>query len=317
MTTIPVTDIPNDYSVTAFSEDGYPSNKNYEITTGQLSILRTVNDKLLAKTKSPSFTELEIANSPDFFIPGEDSPITIIEHVESPQTKFIDNSLKSEIVLAEKQRQQRVNIRVSGLETVIEKEPIEEHMRITSIPSKTPSLGVMFDKDKRIKLLEDEIYELKAQQSKLLNTNNNLDNFTKLLFGKNIHQSSEINKRIAIVNYASLTKSELTLEDLEICSEEEIDKIYKVVKQHNDSYKKRIIVTHFITIIIIILEQILVKLGFEEMKGVSNELTSEIIDLNIGEDCEAIAVKIGIVNSPIINIVIFLIKKLMTRIKLC
>ncbi|QNN94413.1 hypothetical protein LSDV-Udmurtiya/2019-101 [Lumpy skin disease virus] len=317
MTTIPVTDIPNDYSVTAFSEDGYPSNKNYEITTGQLSILRTVNDKLLAKTKSPSFTELEINNSPDFFIPGEDSPITIIEHVESPQTKFIDNSLKSEIVLAEKQRQQRVNIRVSGLETVIEKEPIEEHMRITSIPSKTPSLGVMFDKDKRIKLLEDEIYELKTQQSKLLNTNNNLDNFTKLLFGKNIHQSSEINKRIAIVNYASLTKSELTLEDLEICSEEEIDKIYKVVKQHNDSYKKRIIVTHFITIIIIILEQILVKLGFEEMKGVSNELTSEIIDLNIGEDCEAIAVKIGIVNSPIINIVIFLIKKLMTRIKLC
>ncbi|AYV61235.1 hypothetical protein LW102 [Lumpy skin disease virus] len=317
MTTIPVTDIPNDYSVTAFSEDGYPSNKNYEITTGQLSILRTVNDKLLAKTKSPSFTELEINNSPDFFIPGEDSPITIIEHVESPQTKFIDNSLKSEIVLAEKQRQQRVNIRVSGSETVIEKEPIEEHMRITSIPSKTPSLGVMFDKDKRIKLLEDEIYELKTQQSKLLNTNNNLDNFTKLLFGKNIHQSSEINKRIAIVNYASLTKSELTLEDLEICSEEEIDKIYKVVKQHNDSYKKRIIVTHFITIIIIILEQILVKLGFEEMKGVSNELTSEIIDLNIGEDCEAIAVKIGIVNSPIINIVIFLIKKLMTRIKLC
>ncbi|AOA33060.1 viral membrane formation protein [Goatpox virus] len=317
MTTIPVTDIPNDYSVTAFSEDGYPSNKNYEITTGQLSILRTVNDKLLAKTKSPSFTELEIANSPDFFIPGEDSPITIIEHVGSPQTKFIDNSLKSEIVLAEKQRQQRVNIRVSGLETVIEKEPIEEHMRISSIPSKTPSLGVMFDKDKRIKLLEDEICELKTQQSKLLNTNNNLDNFTKLLFGKNIHQSSEINKRIAIVNYASLTKSELTLEDLEICSEEEIDKIYKVVKQHNDSYKKRIIVTHFITIIIIILEQILVKLGFEEMKGVSNELTSEIIDLNIGEDCEAIAVKIGIVNSPIINIVIFLIKKLMTRIKLC
>ncbi|QEJ78801.1 viral membrane formation protein [Goatpox virus] len=317
MTTIPVTDIPNDYSVTAFSEDGYPSNKNYEITTGQLSILRTVNDKLLAKTKSPSFTELEIANSPDFFIPGEDSPITIIEHVGSPQTKFIDNSLKSEIVLAEKQRQQRVNIRVSGLETVIEKEPIEEHMQISSIPSKTPSLGVMFDKDKRIKLLEDEICELKTQQSKLLNTNNNLDNFTKLLFGKNIHQSSEINKRIAIVNYASLTKSELTLEDLEICSEEEIDKIYKVVKQHNDSYKKRIIVTHFITIIIIILEQILVKLGFEEMKGVSNELTSEIIDLNIGEDCEAIAVKIGIVNSPIINIVIFLIKKLMTRIKLC
>ncbi|AOE46463.1 hypothetical protein SPPV_98 [Sheeppox virus] len=317
MTTIPVTDIPNDYSVTAFSEDGYPSNKNYEITTGQLSILKTVNDKLLAKMKSPSFTELEIDNSPDFFIPGEDSPITIIEHVETPQTKFIDNSLKSEIVLSEKQRQQRVNIRVSGLETVIEKEPIEEQMRITSIPSKTPSLGVMFDKDKRIKLLEDEIYELKTQQSKLLNTNNNLDNFTKLLFGKNIHQSSEINKRIAIVNYASLTKSELTLEDLEICSEEEIDKIYKVVKQHNDSYKKRIIVTHFITIIIIILEQILVKLGFEEMKGLSNELTSEIIDLNIGEDCEAIAVKIGIVNSPIINIAIFLIKKLMTRIKLC
>ncbi|ABI99266.1 hypothetical protein DpV83gp111 [Deerpox virus W-848-83] len=317
MTTVPVTDIANDYVVTTtFSEDGYPSNKNYEITTGQLSILRTVNDKLLAKATSPLITDIDNFSSPEIFIPGEDSPVTIIEHMASPQTKFIDNGSNfkyPEIILAEQQRQQRVNIKMSGLETVVEKEPIET-TKITSMPSHTPSLSTMFDKDKRIKLLEEEVLELKNQQNK---SNSNLDNFTKLLFGKNLSKSVEINKRIAIVNYASLTKSDLTLEDLEICSEEEIDKIYKVVKQYNENYKKRIIITHFITIVIIIIEQLLVKLGFEEMKGLSTELSSEIIELNIGEDCEAIATKIGIVNSPILNIIMFLIKKFVSRIKIC
>ncbi|CAC21340.1 102R protein [Yaba-like disease virus] len=311
MTTIPVTDIVNDYTVTAFSEDGYPSNKNYEITTGQLSILRTVNDKLLAKAKSPFVSDIDKIASPEIFIPGEDSPVTIIEHV-SPRTKFVNNTCP-EIVLAEQQRHQRLNIKVSGLDAIIEKEPIET-TKITSIQSHTPSLGTVFDKDKRIKLLEEEITNLKNQN---IHNSSNLDNFTKLLFGKTTCKSSEINKRIAIVNYASLTKSELTLEDLEVCSEEEIDKIYKVVKQYNDSYKKRIVITHFVTIAIIIIEQVLVKLGFEEIKGLSAELTSEIIDLNIGDDCEAIAVRMGISNSPILNIIIFLVKKLITRIKIC
>ncbi|AAL69838.1 SPV099 hypothetical protein [Swinepox virus] len=311
MTTVPVTDITNDYTVTTFSEDGYPSNKNYEITTGQLSILRTVNDKLLAKTRSSRSinNDVDKTTSPEIFIPGEDSPITIIEHV-SPQTKFEEDS--SEILIAEQQRQQRLNIKMSGKETIIEKDPLET--KITSIQSHTPSLGVMFDKDKRIKLLEEEVMELRNKQNS--RGNNNIDNFTRILFGKQI-QSNEINKRIAIVNYASITKSDLTLEDLEVCSEDEIDKIYNAVKQYNDSYKKRIMVTHFITIIVIVIEQILVKLGFDEMRGLSTELTSEIIDLNIGEDCEAIAVKIGIVNSPILNIIIFIIKKLITRIKIC
>ncbi|AAR07458.1 102R [Yaba monkey tumor virus] len=314
MTTIPVTDIINDYTVTAFSEDGYPSNKNYEITTGQLSILRTVNDKLLAKSKTPSpfISDMCKITSPEIFIPGEDSPVTIIEHV-SPQTKFVNN-MRSEIILSEQQRHQRLNIKVSGLDSIIEKEPIET-TKITSIQSHTPSLGTIFDKDKRIKLLEEEITNLK---NKNVNGSSNLDNFTKLLFGKTAaFKSSEINKRIAIVNYASLTKSELTLEDLDVCSEEEIDKIYKAVKQYNDSYKKRIVITHFVTIAIVVIEQILVKLGFEEIKGLSAELTSEIIDINIGDDCEAIAVRMGISNSPILNIIIFLVKKLITRIKIC
>ncbi|AGU99783.1 m100R [Myxoma virus] len=313
MTTVPVTDITNEYAVTTFSEDGYPSNKNYEITTGQLSILRTVNDKLLAKTES-KLSDIEDRSPSDVFVPGEDSPVTIIEHV-SPQTTFIDRVRNSEIVLAEQQRQQRVNIKMVGNETFIQREPIEATTKITSIQSHTPSLGVVFDKDKRVKLLEEEVISLKNKQN--TRTNTNLDNFTKLLFGRNVHTSTEINKRLAIVNYASLTKSDLTLDDLDVCSEEEIDKIYKIVKQHNDSYKKRVMITHFVTIAVIVLEQLLVKIGFEEMKGISTELTSEIIDLNIGEDCEAIAVKIGIVNSPLLNIFMFLIKKLITRIKIC
>ncbi|QHR82642.1 virus assembly crescent formation protein [Brazilian porcupinepox virus 1] len=309
MTAVPITDMMQDYTVTAFSEDGYPSNKNYEITTGQLSILRTVNDKLLATANSPIR-----GDSPEVFIPGEDSPVTIIEYVESPKNKLIDNDntsfRNSEIILAEKQSQRRVNIRMTGYD-------INNSNNITSLQQKTPSLGTMFDKDKRIKLLEEEIINLKNKENIKNNGSSNLDNFTKLIFGRNIHNASEVNKRIAIINYASINNSELTLEDLEICSDEEIDKIYKIVKQYNDSYKKRIMVTHFITIVIIIVEQLLVKIGFEEMKGISTELTSDIIDMNIGEDCEAIAVKIGIVNSPVLNILVFLIKKLMTRIKIC
>ncbi|APG58321.1 protein A11 [BeAn 58058 virus] len=309
MTTVPVTDMIPEYSVTTFSEDGYPSNKNYEITTGQLSILRTVNDKLLARTNSPIDRI-----SPEIFIPGEDSPVTIIEHMPSPKTQFMDNinsiNDTNEIILAEKQCQRRVNIKISGNPTN------NEYMdNITSMQHTTPSLGLMFDKDKRIKLLEEEILELKNKQHKE-SSNNNLDNFTKLIFGKNVHRATEVNKRIAIVNYASMNKAELTLEDLEICTEDEIDKIYKIVKQYNDSYKKRIMVTHFVTIIIIIIEQLLVKIGFNEMKGISSELTSDIIDMNIGDDCEEIAVRIGIVNSPILNILMFLLKRLMSRIKL-
>ncbi|QDJ95099.1 viral membrane formation protein [Hypsugopox virus] len=309
MTTVPVTDFANDYTITTFSEDGYPSNKNYEITTGQMSILRTVHDTLLATP--PSKSELEYDSSPEIFTPGEDSPVTIIEHV-SPQKTYVEQPKpKTEIVIAEQERRQRLNFKMMGLETVVEREPIET-TRITSMPSQTPSLGVMFDKDRRIKLLEEEVVNLKKSS----NTNSSkLDNFTKILFGKNVHKSSEINKRVAIVNYASLTKADLTLDDLEICSEEEIDKIYKIVKQYNDNYKRRILVTHFITIGIMVIEQILLKLGFEEIRGISTELTSEIIDMNIGDDCEEIANKIGISNSPILNIIIFLVKKLVSRIK--
>nr|WGO62728.1 hypothetical protein [Wadden Sea poxvirus] len=309
MTTVPVTDI-NDYIVTEFSEDGYPSNKNYEITTGQLSILKTVNEKLLSKQM---ITELEKYSS-DIFVQDEDSPETIIEHV-TPQTILLnnDNNIKqnhhSEIVITEQktQKQQRLNISMMELETT--KEPIDY---ITSIHTQTPSLGVVFDKDKRIKLLEDEIVTLKKQKNTY--NSSNLDNFTQILFGKVQHKINDVNKRMVIVNYANLNNSPLTIEDLEVCSDEEIDRIYKTIKQYHENRKRKIIVTNMIIIIINILEQILLKLGLDDIKGLSNDVTSEIIDVEIGDDCEAIANKMGIGNSPTLNIILFILKLFIKRI---
>ncbi len=306
MTTVPVTDIPGDYAITTFSEDSYPSNKHYEITTGQLSILRTVNDKLLARTNN---LLVESEEDDDY----SSSPETCQDNKSSPQS-VINNNNYQEYVIAEQQRQQRLNITVSGLDTVLEREPVETTTRITSMPSQTPSLGVMFDKDRRIKLLEEEIITLKKQRT--TTNSNNLDNFTKILFSKTPHNVKEVNKRVVIVNHANLNNVPLSIEDLENCSDEEIDRMYRTIKQYHENRKRKIVITNAIIIIINILEQVLVKLGFDDIKGLSSDVTSEIIDVEIGDDCEVIADKIGIGNNPIINIALFIVKIFVRRIRI-
>ncbi|AEN03703.1 nonstructural protein [Yokapox virus] len=315
MTAVPVTDIQNDL-ITEFSEDNYPSNKNYEITLRQMSILTHVNnivDKEQRNIISPEEISSEIN---DDLFPDDSSPATIIERVQTPQTTIIDDipppTFRRELLISEQrdQHEKRLNIMLSkNTDTVYESRSI-----ITSMPTQTPSLGVVYDKDKRIQMLEDEVINMRNKKSNTTSSDN-LENFTKILFGKT-PKDSEINKRIAIVNYANLNGSPLSVEDLEVCSEEEIDKIYKTIKQYHESRKRKIIVTNVIIIAINIIEQVLIKLGFEEIKGLSTDITSEIIDVEIGDDCDAVASKLGIGNSPVLNITLFIIKLFIRRIRI-
>lgn len=55
-------------------------------------------------------------------------------------------------------------------------------------------------------MLEDEVVNLRNQRSNT-KSSDNLDNFTRILFGKTPYKSTEVNKRIAIVNYANLNGS--------------------------------------------------------------------------------------------------------------
>ncbi|AST09321.1 nonstructural protein [Murmansk poxvirus] len=315
MTTVPVTDIQNEL-ITEFSEDNYPSNKNYEITLRQMSILTHVNnvvDREQRNAVSPE--EISTQLNEDLF-PDDESPATIIERVQ-PQTTIIDNipppTFRREVLISEQreQREKRLNIMLSkNADTVVESRSV-----ITSMPTQTPSLGVVYDKDKRIQMLEDEVVNLRNKQSNKKSSSDNLENFTKILFGKT-PKDSEINRRIAIVNYANLNGSPLSVEDLDVCSEEEIDRIYKTIKQYHESRKRKIIVTNVIIIVINIIEQVLIKLGFDEIKGLSTDITSEIIDVEIGDDCDAVASKLGIGNSPVLNIVLFILKLFIKRIRI-
>ncbi|AOP31608.1 viral membrane formation protein [Skunkpox virus] len=317
MTTVPVTDIQNDL-ITEFSEDNYPSNKNYEITLRQMSILTHVNNVVDREQNNtaPSPEEISSQLNEDLF-PDDDSPATIIERVQQPQTTIIDEiqppTFRRELLISEQrqQREKRFNITVSKNAEAI----MESRSMITSMPTQTPSLGVVYDKDKRIQMLEDEVVNLRNQRSNT-KSSDNLDNFTRILFGKTPYKSTEVNKRIAIVNYANLNGSPLSVEDLDVCSEDEIDRIYKTIKQYHESRKRKIIVTNVIIIVINIIEQALLKLGFEEIKGLSADVTSEIIDVEIGDDCDAVASKLGIGNSPVLNIVLFILKIFVKRIKI-
>ncbi|CCD83282.1 virion formation [Squirrelpox virus] len=300
MTTVPVTDMPGDYTITTFSEDDYPSNKHYEITTGQLSILRTVNDKLLAKTRTR-------AASPD----------DILVEEPEPEDDEDEDDAEEEIVLVEQQRQQRFDIMMSELETVLEENERADHRPLSmSMPRHTtPSLGTVFDKDKRMRLLEEEVATLRKQRAE--NPPGNLENFTKILFGKGSAASqtvTDVNRRLVIVNYATINNVPLTVEDLDDCSEEEITRMYTTIKRYHESRKRKVIVTNMIIVIVNVLEHVLVRLGFDGARGMSADVTTEIIDLEIGEDCEAIASSMGICNNPVLNILLFMVKILIRRV---
>lgn len=153
MTTVPVTDIQNDL-ITEFSEDNYPSNKNYEITLRQMSILTHVNNVVdrehnAAVVSSPE--EISSQLNEDLF-PDDDSPATIIERVQ-PHTTIIDDTppptFRRELLISEQrqQREKRFNITVSKNSEAI----MESRSMITSMPTQTPSLGVVYDKDKEFR----------------------------------------------------------------------------------------------------------------------------------------------------------------------
>uniref|UniRef100_A0AAU7E2Q2 Uncharacterized protein n=1 Tax=Rousettus bat poxvirus TaxID=3141933 RepID=A0AAU7E2Q2_9POXV len=300
MTTVPVTDIANEFAITTFSEDGYPSNKNYEITHGQLSILRSVNQQLLsraARTHSPSDGEDALA--------GELSALS-----GSASGASSDVETCSAVVDALPQ----VDVVVSNVETVIEQRR-ESRRCEPSLPTQTPSLSVVYDKEKRIQLLEEEVAALRQKRG-AGRSSDNLVNFTNILFNKNPLRGASVNKRVVIVNYASMNHVPLTVEDLEDCSDDEIDNMYRTIKQYHEVRKQKIIVTNFIIILVNVLEQALLKVGIEDIKGLGAEVTSELIDVEIGDDCEQIAHRLGISNNPVLNITLFIVKLFIKRIKI-
>ncbi|AWU47145.1 Viral membrane formation [Sea otter poxvirus] len=342
MTTVPVTDIPSEYIATTFSEDNYPSNKNYELTAGQLSIMRTVHDTLLkGRIRSESVSsdddasptpcsDMEEENDNIIAPPNNSMAITIpststiAKTMPKPITTQQETAIRSINILKPvsssneqyifASEQKRFNITtVSELDTVIENEPVDRFSHIQSIHHTTPSLGSVFDDNKRVKLLEQEVKQLRKQQS---GSPSNLENFTKILFGKTPLKATEVNKRMVIVNYANLNDVTLNIEDLNDCSDEEIERMFKTIKQYNEVRKRKIIVTNMIIISITIFEQILVRLGFEDIKGLSSDVTSEIIDIEIGDDCEVIANKIGFGSNPVFNIMLFIVKLFVKKMKI-
>ncbi|ANS71189.1 viral membrane formation [Pteropox virus] len=342
MTAVPVTDMPSEYIVTAFSEDNYPSNKHYEITSGQMSIMRTMHNALLANKNEydeQSSDDEETSPTPCSDMEEEvdevedkvsESAITIPTaaaaiartrvtptHQDISFKKSINimgpNGTNNEVIFTAEQK--RVNITMSDLDTVLENNGhMDKFSKITSMPMHTtPSLGAVFDDSKRVKLLEQEVQQLRKQKAA---APSNLDNFTKILFGKVPIKTADVNKRMVIVNYANLNNVSLSIEDLNDCSDEEIERMFKTIKQYNEMRKKKIIITNMIIIGITILEQVLYKIGFEEVKGLSADVTSEIIDVEIGDDCEAVANKIGFSNSPVFNIVLFIVKLFVKKMKI-
>ncbi|ATI21211.1 viral membrane formation [Eastern grey kangaroopox virus] len=274
MTTIPVTDIANEYTITIFSEDGYPSNKNYEITSGQLSILKAVNERLLSASIREEEDVADAVSAADGYVPDASGVI------------------------------------ISEVETAIDTEALS-----FSVPTiQTPSLSAVYDKEKRIRLLEDEVVELRKQ--KLAKSSDKLTNFTNILFNKHPTRAGSVNKRVVIVNYAAMNQVPLGMEDLEECSDEEIDSMYVAIKHYHEVHKKKIVVTNFIIILIGILEQVLLKLGFDDIKGLSAEVTSDLVDVEIGDDCEQIATRLGISNNPVLNIALFIAKIFIRRIRI-
>nr|WQH58060.1 MAG: MC114R [Molluscum contagiosum virus] len=299
MTAIPVTDIANEYAVTTFSEDGYPCNKNYEITSGQMSILRSVHEKLLSRAAAEAEAFEEDADSG--CAPG-DACETGSGASDSDGGASVPVSPGAP----------RVDILVSEVETVIER---RAHERTgASLPTQTPSLSGVYDREQRMQLLEAEVAALRRRRAE--QGSDNLANFTKLLFQKNPARAGTVNKRVVIVNYASMNQVPLALEDLEGVSDEEVDSMYRTIRQYHEVRKKKIVVTNFIIIVINVLEQLLLKLGFDDIKGLSSEVTSELIDVEIGDDCEQIATRLGISNNPALNITLFIVKLFIRRIRI-
>ncbi|AQY16687.1 MC114 [Molluscum contagiosum virus subtype 2] len=318
MTAIPVTDIANEYAVTTFSEDGYPCNKNYEITSGQMSILRSVHEKLLSRAAEAEAFE-EDADSG--CAPGDacecgagacacGAGVCACACACGAGGGTGDSAGGASAPVSP--GVPRVDILVSEAETVIER---RAHERAgASLPTQTPSLSGVYDREQRMQLLEAEVAALRRRRAE--QGSDNLANFTKLLFQKNPARAGSVNKRVVIVNYASMNQVPLALEDLEGVSDEEVDSMYRTIRQYHEVRKKKIVVTNFIIIVINVLEQLLLKLGFDDIKGLSSEVTSELIDVEIGDDCEQIATRLGISNNPALNITLFIVKLFIRRIRI-
>ncbi|QRI42966.1 hypothetical protein ChPV248 [Cheloniid poxvirus 1] len=270
-----IANIANEYSLTSFSEDRYPNNKNYDITTGQLTALKTVKVILTKKTDEKDDYEKESLQDDD-----EDRCCMVSE---------VDT-----VISYNKDHDDNDN---------------DNKNYIQSNNMQTPSLSVTYDENKRFHLLEEEIANLKKKTR-----SKNLIDFTAILF-KNPH-SKILDKRAIILNYASMNESTLTMEDLEACEDEEIDNMYEAIKNYHEVNKKKIIVTNIIAILISVLEQVLVKLGFEEIRGLSKDINSSMMVMEIGTDCEILATRMGIANNPIINISLFILKIFISRINI-
>ncbi|QGN68109.1 viral membrane formation protein [Equine molluscum contagiosum-like virus] len=304
MTTIPVTDIANEYAITTFSEDGYPSNKNYELTRAQMCVLRSVNERLLARGQDDE----ELCSPPRADSAGARSP-----RADSGSSSEDEAEPEVAPACAPRAGEPRIDILLSDVETVIERRAPEPRAG-ASLLTQTPSLSAVYDKEKRLQLLEEEVATLRKRRA--ARGSDNLTNFTNILFNKNPLRGAAVNKRMVIVNYASMNQVPLSVEDLEDCSDDEIDHMYKTIKQYHEVRKKKLIVTNFIIIVINVLEQVLLRLGFEDIKGLSAEVTSELIDVEIGEDCEQIATRLGISNNPALNIALFVVKLFIRRIRI-
>ncbi|ALA62503.1 hypothetical protein [Turkeypox virus] len=290
MTGLLVTDIANEYSLTTLSEDRYPRNKEFEITNGQITALKNINILLKARINNIDGDLVRDSNDEDDGSICTLSEIDTVINYDNNTNRHV--SIENDIGNKFSDEQRDVNIQSS------------------IIP--TPSLSATYDDTKRVHLLEQEVVELRKKKLK----SKNLLDFTNSLFNKNPLNTGMLNKRAIILNYASVNNTPLDMEDLEACEDEEIDNMYFTIKQYHEVHKKKLIVTNLVSILISILEQVLTRLGFDEIKGLSKEISSELIDLEIGEDCEQLATKMGIANNPVLNISLFILKIFIKRINI-
>ncbi|QGT47470.1 ORF168 [Saltwater crocodilepox virus] len=293
MTNVAITNIADDYEVSTFSGMDYPDNQDFEITVGQRSVLKSLlncQDREAARAATAAFA-------------------AIVEEEVAVEDREPGSPASGPAPAAEA---------ASAAGRPLASPPREIPPRAGAFrlddddfATETPSISVAYNKDERIRYLEDEVKKLSSAPP---HGNSNLKNFTSVLFNRASRQNN-VNKRIVIVHHASLNNAALTLEDLDNCSEGEIDEMYSAIRQLHDGLKKKVLVSNAIIICVNLLEQVLVRVGLAEARGMSAEISSELIDLEIGEDCEQVATSLGIGNYPLVNIAFFLVKHLVRRVR--
>jgi hypothetical protein len=159
-----------------------------------------------------------------------------------------------------------------------------------------------------IKNKEQEIIDLKKKLIKSDNISENLNIFIQKL---GIHTKNTLYKKRVIVNYSKDIKHPIDPAELDDIESDKLDEIYRVIENINKNKSSVNLSTLLLQLIFKIIEKFLVDgLNLDIFKGISEEITSDFIEI----DCEAtskfINDNINIPSYPFVDIFIKLLAKI-------